>query len=374
MYNFNYNDMFSTRVKDWMVADEWETMDQAIYSTIKLKLLNGSYWFWLMSDYNHDNPSMLQVIISQGAVNYTLNNKKFICKHINDESFECYCGIWQYKDGEVRDIIHDNCSCTVRSGEFSCVTESGYHISISHTFPFYNLQVLKGNSMITKFQAISTPFTRGYFQNPAVSYPSKMGFSDDFDAYARNSRGFQHIIASKMSDLFSTCKGTLFDRDFYGSFWLERALGFGSTLPWKIIMVNFNDRSRLWYRYFPSRILNYGTPLEFIFDDITTKKRYTFNEMTIKYTGRNLSATEKFGASVDTVHLTGKGDRGETLHLDAKILGRHLYQYTILPVVKFNYNQIVLDINDLDIQADDNDLLQGKKTTLSYGEDAYFSL
>jgi hypothetical protein len=42
--------------------------------------------------------------------------------------------------------------------------------------------------------------------------------------------------------------------------------------------------------------------------------------------------------------------------------------------LKFNYNQIVLDINDLDIQADGIDLLQGKKTTLSYGEDAYFSI
>ena len=74
--------MLPAKVKDWMVAGEWETMDRAIYSATKLKLLSGSYWFWLMSDYNKNNPSMLQVIISYGTVNCTLNNKKFICDHL----------------------------------------------------------------------------------------------------------------------------------------------------------------------------------------------------------------------------------------------------------------------------------------------------
>jgi len=56
--------MLSAKIKDWMVAPQWGSMDEAIYSTNKLKRLNGAYWFWLMSDYDHENPSMLQVLIS----------------------------------------------------------------------------------------------------------------------------------------------------------------------------------------------------------------------------------------------------------------------------------------------------------------------
>lgn len=365
--------MVPAKVKDWMVASEWKNMDQAIYSVNKLKLLNGAYWFWLMSDYNKNDPRMLQVLISRGAIDYNLNEKRFINRQLDPETFKSYCGIWQYKDGKLTDLVHDNCTCTVRPEKFSCVTESGYEISISNSFPYYDLQICQGQHTITSFSAESSKFNGKYMQNPLVRYPSYIAFSEDFDAYSRNSRGFQYFIASKMSDLFGACRGMLFDREFYGSFWLERALGFGTTLPWKIVMVNFSDKSRLWYRYFPSKILNYGTPLELIFDDMKTKKRYSFHEMTFKYTGKSKAATMKFGPDVDTIHLTGRGDHDERLQLTAKILDRHLYQYNVA-FVKFNYNQLALEILDIEIEANGEDLTLGKETTLSYGEDAYFSL
>jgi hypothetical protein len=366
--------MLPAKVKDWMVSSEWENMDQAIYSVNKLKLLNGTYWFWLMADYSENDPKMLQVLISRSAISYTLNKKHVTCRQINDEQFKCYCGIWQYKDGKINDLVHDNCTCTVKPEDLSCVTESGYKISISHLFPYFHLEVLNGNGnkVITRFGSVSSSFNSGFIQNPLVSYSSRIAFSDQFDAYARNSRGFCYFIASKMSDLFGTCKGSLFEHEFNGSFWLERALGFGSTLPWKIVMVNFSDKSRLWYRYFPSKFFNYGSPLEFIFDDMVTRKRYTFSEMTFQYTGSNRPSTNKFGPEVDTIHLTGKGNQGETIQITANILDRHLYQYTVA-LIKFNYNQIVLNIEDINIQACGKDLLLGKRSTLSYGEDAYFS-
>ncbi|MCL7415765.1 MAG: hypothetical protein M8349_06875 [ANME-2 cluster archaeon] len=365
--------MLPTKVKDWMVAPQWNTMDEAIYSVNRLKLLNGAYWFWLMTDYEKENPSMLQVLISRGAIDYNLNDKRFTNRHIADETFSCYCGIWQYRDGEVSDLVHDNCTCTVKPDQLTCETESGYTISLSKSFPYYDMLVHRGDDVVTRFCSTSSEFKEGYVQNPAVKYPSLIAYSDDFDAYARNSRGFQYFIASKMSDLFGTAKGALFDRDFYGSFWLERALGFGSTLPWKIVMVNFNDRSRMWYRYFPSKILNYGTPLEFIFDDMVTKKRYHFHDMTFHYTGSGTSPTKKFSTQVDTIHVTGKGNEGESISLTAKILGRHLYQYDVAKA-KFNYHQLVLDIEKIAVEVDGKDLMQGKEPTLSYGEDAHFSL
>ena len=356
-----------------MVAPQWDTMDEAIYSTNKLKRLNGAYWFWLMSDYDPENPRMLQVLISQGAIDYNLNNKRFTNKHIDDDTFSCYCGIWEYRNGKVSDLVHDNCTCIVKAGQFTCKTDSGYTISISKSFPYYDMLVEDANGEVTRFSSTSSKFSEGYFQNPLVEYPSLIAYSDDFDAYARNSRGFQHFIASKMSDLFGTCKGELFGKEFDGSFWLERALGFGSTLPWKIVMVNFNDRSRMWFRYFPSKILNYGTPLEFIFDDMGTKKRYHFYDMTFYYTANGTSTKMKFGPGVDTIHVTGQGKEGETVSLTAKILGRHLYQYD-LAKMKFNYHQLVLDILDIAVEVDGVNLMQGKETTLSYGEDAHFSL
>jgi hypothetical protein len=365
--------MLPAKVKNWMVAPQWGTMDEAIYSLNKLERLNGAYWFWLMSDYNPDNPRMLQVLISQGAIDYNLNNKRFTNKHIDAETFSCYCGIWQYRDGKVSDLVHDSCICTVKPGQFTCETDSGYNISISKSFPYYDMTVQDENGEVTSFSSTSSKFNREHFQNPLVKYPSLISYSDDFDAYARNSRGFQYFIASKMSDLFGTCKGELFERDFFGSFWLERALGFGSTLPWKIVMVNFNDRSRMWYRYFTSKILHYGTPLEFIFDDMVTKKRYHFYDMTFYYTADGTSTKMKFGPHVDTIHVTGKGKQDETLTLTARILGRHLYQYDVAKV-KFNYYQLVLDIENVAVEADGVDLMQGKEPTLSYGEDAHFSL
>ncbi len=365
--------MLPEKVKDLMVAPQWNTMDEAIYSVHRLKLLNGAYWFWLMSDYDKENPHMLQVLISRGAIDYTLNEKRFTDKHIDDETFSCYCGIWQYRDGEVSDLVHELCTATVKDGKFECETDSGYQISIKNSFPYYDMEIRDENSIVTKFSSTSTEFKDGYAQNPLVDYPSLMAFSENFDAYARNSRGFQYFIASKMSDLFGTCKGMLFDKDFYGSFWLERALGFGSTLPWKIVMLNFNDRSRMWFRYFPSKILNYGTPLEFIFDDMVTKKRYHFEEMTFEYFTKGKSAKMKFSNSIDTIHVTGKGKNGEKIDLTAKIAGRHLYQYDVLKM-KFNYHQLVLEIENVAVEVDGVDLMQGKEPTLSYGEDAHFSL
>ncbi|MDO9517248.1 MAG: hypothetical protein Q7J10_04270 [Methanosarcinaceae archaeon] len=365
--------MLPAKTKDWMVAPQWDTMDKAIYSVDRLKLLNGAYWFWLMSDYDKENPRMLQVLISRGAIDYTLNSKRFSDEHIDDDTFSCYCGVWQYRDGEVSDLIHELCTCTVKDGDFNCKTDSGYQISIKKSFPYYDMEIRDKNNVVTKFSSTSTEFKDGYVQNPLVKYPSLMAFSENFDAYARNSRGFQYFIASKMSDLFGTCKGMLFDRDFYGSFWLERALGFGSTLPWKIVMLNFNDRSRMWFRYFPSKILNYGTPLEFIFDDMVTKKRYHFQEMTLNYSGNGECTKMKFSSSTDTIHVTGKGKEGEKISITAKILGRHLYQYDVLKM-KFNYYQLVLDIENVSAEVNGVDLMQGKEPTLSYGEDAHFSL
>jgi len=129
----------------------------------------------------------------------------------------------------------------------------------------------------------------------------------------------------------------------------------------------------MWYRYFTSKILNYGTPLEFIFDDMVTKKRYHFYDMTLNYTANGTSTKMKFGPHVDTIHLTGKGKGGETLTLTVRILGRHLYQYDVAKV-KFNYYQMVLDIENVAVEVDGVDLMQGKEPTLSYGEDAHFSL
>jgi hypothetical protein len=365
--------MLSAMVKDWMVAEEWNNMDEAIFSVNKLKPLNGAYWFWLMSDYDNNNPRMLQVLISRGPFDYKLNNKRFINKQIDDERFDCYCGVWQYKDGKLTDLIHDNCTCIVTNNEFSCVTESGYEILISKSFPYYDMLLKNEHSEVTRFKSISTKFNGEYMQNPLVKYPSRIAFSEDFDAYARNSRGFQYFLASKMSDLFGTCQGELFDKVFDGSFWLERAFGFGSTLPWKIVMVNFSDKSRLWYRYFPSKILNYGAPLEFIFDDITTKKRYHLNEMTFHYTGPDQGPTKKFSDGVETINVTGKGELGERISIISKILGRHLYQYSIAGI-NFNYNQLVLEIENIEFEANGINLMKDKQTTLSYGEDAYFSL
>lgn len=365
--------MLPGKVKNWMVGSEWDNMDHALYSVNRMKLLNGAYWFWLMSDYNKDNPGMLQVLISRGAVDYNLNNKRFTNKQFDDEKFSCYCGIWQYRDGEVSDLVHDNCTCTVRNGQFSCITDSGTQVSISGSSPNYELLVKDGDNVVTDFRSVSSNFNGKYVQNPLVTYPSKMAFSKDFDLYARNSRGFQYFIASKMSDIFGSCEGELFQKEFSGSFWLERALGFGSTIPWKIVMVNFSDMSRLWYRYFPSRILNYGTPLEFIFDDMVTKKRYHFNDMTFEYTGDNMEPTRKFGVDVDTIHVTGTGEQGEKISFRIRILGRHLYEYSLMGG-KFNYNQLVLEVEDIAVEVDGVDMMQGKETTLSYGEDAYFSL
>ncbi len=365
--------MLPSKVKDWMVAGLWEDMDQAIYSVNKLKLLNGAYWFWLMSDYDQNNPRMLQVLVSCGALDYNLNDKHFTNKQSGDDKFTCYCGIWEYRDGKVSDLVHDSCDCTVTKGKFLCVTESGYEISITNSFPDYDMIVKNRDLVVTKFRSVSSKFKGGYIQNPLVSYPSGIAYSEDFDAYARNSRGFQHFYASKMSDLFATCDGELFGRDFQGSFWLERALGFGSMLPWKIVMVNFSDKSRLWYRYFPSKFLNYGTPLEFIFDDMVTKKRYHFSEMKFEYTGSNHGPTMKFSPDMDTIHLSASGDHGEKIRLTAKILDRHLYKYDVARI-KFNYNQLVLEVEDIEAIVDGTDLMQGKEQTLSYGEDAYFSL
>lgn len=365
--------MLPAKVKDWMVAPRWATMDEAIYSINKLKRLNGGYWFWLMSDYDPDNPRMLQVLISQGAIDYNLNSKRFTNRYIDVETFSCYCGIWQYREGKVTDLVHDNCTCTVRPGQFTCETDSGHTISISGSFPYYEMLVQDEHVEVTRFRSTSSKFNNEYFQNPLVNYPSLISYSDEFDAYARNSRGFQYFIASKMSDLFGTCRGELFDRDFYGSFWLERALGFGSTIPWKIVMVNFNDSSRMWYRYFPSKVFNYGTPLEFIFDDMVTKKRYHFYDMTFNYSSNGTSTKRKFGPAVDTIHVTGKGKEAETMNLTARILDRHLYQFDVAKV-KFNYFQLVLDIENVAVEVDGVDLVQGKEPTLSYGEDAHFSV
>jgi len=42
--------------------------------------------------------------------------------------------------------------------------------------------------------------------------------------------------------------------------------------------------------------------------------------------------------------------------------------------IKFNYHQLVLDILDIAVEVDGVNLIQGKDATLSYGEDAHFSL
>ncbi len=356
-----------------MVAPQWGNMDEAIYSVHRLKLLNGAYWFWLMSDYDKKDPRMLQVLISRGAIDYTLNGKRFTNKQIDDETFSCYCGIWQYRNGKLSDLVHELCTCTVKNGDFKCETKSGYQISIKKSFPYYDMEIRNRNTVVTKFSSTSTEFKDEYVQNPLVRYHSLMAFSEDFDAYARNSRGFQYFIASKMSDLFGTCRGMLFNRDFHGSFWLERELGFGFTLPWKIVMLNFTDRSRMWFRYFPSRILNYGAPLEFIFDDMVTKKRYHFHDMTFNYSGNGKCSKMKFSPSIDTIHVIGKGKEGEKIELTAKILDRHLYRYDVSKM-KFNYFQLVLDIEKVSLEVNGVDMMRGKEPALCYGEDAHFSL
>ena len=141
--------MLPSKVKDWMVAGLWDDMDQAIYSVNKLKLLNGAYWFWLMSDYNQNNPRMLQVLVSRGAFDYNMNDKHFTNKQSGDEKFTCYCGIWEYRDAKMSDLVHDSCDCTVAQGQFLCVTESGYEISITNSFPGYDMVVKNRDSVVT---------------------------------------------------------------------------------------------------------------------------------------------------------------------------------------------------------------------------------
>ena len=365
------------KFEEWAIGDEWTDHDQAFYGPKKIKFARGAYWFWLFSEINDSDSRKVCAYISRMGKNHEFNGKYVTGKNYSDREFRGAGCCWVYEDRKVTPIFHGNCETVI--GPDSVVgklTDSRHEIIGGGKFPNYTLKLMEDGGELGSFRLSGCNFSESLQQNKFLKMRSNQMISDEKQGFAKIDRVSQYpYCASNMADLFSTYEGKYQDWDMSGKVWVERARSFGMVANWKLLLVYFKLGSRLWFRRFTGKTLNYQEPMSFYFDHIENGNwtRYPFYVHDWVYYKDELGKGKHTSVYDDTryLHVTGTGPKGDIdvllAYNDAFLARYRSWRF------EARYYQLAFDVVSLKLTTREGRVITRDDLgeSVSYGEETF---
>ncbi len=357
--------------ENWRIGPEWATHDEAFWSTRRVTLSRGEYWFFLFNNLR-DEHKKVSVLINKLGKRHWHNKHWVTYERLSDTEWRNNSTVWYYLGDGVKELFTGMSHSRLLDHRIESEHPKGYRIAAWGEFPNYNVTIHRGAEELGKFEASGAP-VRDFRQAPNLKMRSKEGFSPDRSVFAKLDRVSQvPYCATNCCDFFVPYKGRFMGEAFEGTVWVERARSFGLPPNWLLLWLAFDDRSRVWLRHFTGKINHYD-PLSFYFDDERTRRRYAFNTIEWWYmTGRNSGPHRSIRDDSEYVLLKGTGPDAE-LRLLCELKGHYLHRYTSYKY-ESRYYQTVMDPVEFEVHDKDGkrvaDLGQWKRGVV-YGEEAY---
>ena len=358
--------------ENWRIGPEWTSHEQGFWNTGKITFTRGEYWFFLFNSLGEQHKKCM-VLINKLGKRHWQNKQRITYEPLSPghDEWRNNSSVWYYLGGEVKELFMGMSTTRLKGNRLESEHQSGYRLSFTGEFPNYTLTINKGAEEVGHFQTHGTPVT-DFKQSPLLKMRSVEGFAPDRTTFAKLDRVSQPpYCASNCCDVFVGYKGRFLGEAFEGVSWIERARSFGLPPNWLLLYVAFDDRSRLWMRYFTGKINHYD-PLVFYFDDEKARRRYGFETIDWKYwKGYHVGPHDTIGDDTEYVELKGKGPEAEVRCL-CELKGYYLHRYTSLKY-ESRYYQTVLDPVEFELKTTEGRALDLNhfKRAVGYGEETY---
>jgi hypothetical protein len=356
--------------ENWRIGPPWDTHDQAIWGTGRITFTRGEYWFFLFNSYEEGHKKVCVIFNKMGKKHW--HNKQAIrYEYISDSEWRNNTQVWYYLGDKVETLFEGMSTTRLLDNRIESEHPDGFKVAAWGEFPNYNLTIRKGDEEIGRFEATGSqvPELR---QAENLAMRSREGFSPDRDTFAKIDR-VSHFpyTCSNTCDFFTNFKGRFMGEFMGGNLWVERTRSFGLPANWLLLYVDFDDRSRLWMRWFTGKINHYD-PLSFYFDVERTKKRYPFDRIEWNYyTGYRTGPHMTIGDDTEYVEMKGWGPGGEVTLL-CELKDYYLSRYTSYKY-ESRYYETACDPVEMDFKGSDGThlTLDDFSKYIAYGEEAY---
>ncbi len=356
--------------ENWRIGPEWTDHDSAFWSTGRITVTRGEYWFFLFNNLTEESRKV-QVLFQKLGKKHWFNKKRIRHEHISDSSWRNNTLVWYYMGGELKELFSGMSTTTVGDHRLESEHPEGYRVVAWGDFPNYRLSIHRGDEELGHFELKGSPVPE-LVQAPHLEMRSREGFSESRDVFAKIDRVSQlPYCASNCCDFFTDFTGRFMGESLEGKVWVERARSFGLPGNWLLMYVDFDDRSRLWMRKFTGKIHHYD-PLSYYFDDERTQRRFAFTTMDWSYyTGLGTGAHPSVGEDTEYVRMSGKGPEAESEIL-CEVRGQYLQRFTSYKY-ESRYYQLVLEPIEFTLKDKGGRTLtlDDYRRVSGYGEETY---
>ena len=365
------------RFEQLTIGKEWTHHDEAFYQARKTNFSQAAYWFWLFSEINNSESRKVCVLISRLGKKHSLNGKPMRGKNYSDHRFRGGSWCWVYDNKKVTPIFQGMGDVTIGPSRIECELNDSHHRIVgSGTFPNYTLEMKEDGGDLAAFRVTGNTFSEALQQNTFLKMRSKQIISDDKRGFAKIDRVSQFpYCASNMADLFSSYEGRYQDWDMAGMAWIERARSFGMVANWKLLLLHFDNGSRLWFRRFTGTTLTYQEPMSFYFDlnRNGSWERYPFYVQEWAYLKDENGNGKHSSIYEDTKYLSlkGRGQKGDIellLSYNDAFLARYRSSR-----FEARYYQLAFDVDSLRLKTKDGRVITEKELgkSVGYGEETF---
>jgi hypothetical protein len=353
----------------WLLRKEWKSLDDAFYSKPPINPLRGSYWCWLIQDFNK-SPKIWIFITFMGTKNI-INGVKSNNFYNNYNSLSTLMGSWFVRNNKITDFFLENSLTEIKHNNMITKSESGYELELSGFHPNYKLSLIKGKKKILECTSKSLDFNNKPDHIYEKSYNTKSFLTNDKKSYWLKSETIRFPMVVKFTNLFTNVDCKFFENKFHGIAYTEKNHSLGLPMPWKYTIFDFEDGSRFRFFWSHKSIIKTPSDLDMTFDCIPTNKKYFFNnenDVEYFYLNKNVrNPHENFCNSSKFIVIKAKNKDGVRIELVAEILNRHLYRYTKW-LFHENYNQFILELKKIKIFEKRKEIKININNSVGYGE------
>ncbi len=351
-----------------LFKEEWKSPDDAFYCKPPIHPLRGSYWCWLIQ--GDKSKPKIWIHISFFGVKNTINGVTSHDGYSDDGKLRTLATCWYVKNNKLIDYFLENSVTTVNKKSFTCKTESGFIIKLENSLPNYTLSLEKDGKKILKC------ISKGSDLNvkPKIyekDYNTKSFLSKDKKSYWMVSETIRLPIIAKSTNLFTDAKCNFFGEKFNGLAYAEKYHGIGPPVPWKYMISDLKDGSRLRFFWVYQNFMTSKHDLSFTFDCVAAKKKYFFENLDnvefifLDKNKRNpkqlLSPKSKY------IKIKGSNDEDQKIEILAEIVNGHVYRYDKW-ILHSNYNQFILKLKEVKVFDGKKKIKINTKDAHSYGE------
>jgi hypothetical protein len=340
----------------YLLDDEWKDTSPFFLNKPE-RYLGGVYWFWLFAPFGLSAPKLMIQFTRMGPP-HEVNGVKTDDKIFGKNGFKGMTSCWYYENGKINDLFIEQCVVKLGKGEIHATTKSGYEISLVGSVPSYNFRITKGKRIIADIRNNGSNLdssTKFVYDN---AFNKKSYFSKDRVAYFLFDETIRFPQVLKLLNVFSSFGGKILGKKVRGISYSERNATLGAFAPWRYLIYDFKNGSKLRFFCIPKPITNNKANFDFTFDYSKNKKKYVFTSGKSVYLTADKKERKILDKYVKYILVTGTNGEHD-VEILSEIVANHCYSYSSLGFAA-NYYQIIPKIKYLKINGDSINLDEKK--------------